>query len=341
MSLMKKEREITEPVKLCDENGNLNAASVGWSRRPLITSNLKGQFLRKKKWHYWCVNGQDALFSATISHLDYAAVCFVYYLDYKTKDFYEKTVLMPLGLKTNMPEEVLASAENLHKDMGIFFIWDGSDTHLKVSIPDFGGKPLKADIKVYYPENHDTLNVVIPWSSTKFQYTAKQQCLPAEGTFSVGDKMYTFDKATDSAILDYGRGVWPRTSTWNWGTASGRNNGDMVGLNFGGQWTDGTGVTENGFLVNGRLVKVSDNVAFEFNRNDMMEPWQINTRESSQVRLTFEPFYHRQSATSAILVKSEMHQMFGHYYGELTDEDGSTITINALPGSIEDHFAHW
>lgn len=164
MSLMKKEREITEPVKLCDENGNLNAASVGWSRRPLITSNLKGQFLRKKKWHYWCVNGQDALFSATISHLDYAAVCFVYYLDYKTKDFYEKTVLMPLGLKTNMPEEVLASAENLHKDMGIFFIWDGSDTHLKVSIPDFGGKPLKADIKVYYPENHDTLNVVIPWS---------------------------------------------------------------------------------------------------------------------------------------------------------------------------------
>ena len=69
------EREIVLPTALCDKKGDLNPEAIGFARKPIIDCNLSGHFLRKKKWNYWCVYGEEILFSATISHLDYAAVC--------------------------------------------------------------------------------------------------------------------------------------------------------------------------------------------------------------------------------------------------------------------------
>ncbi len=77
--------------------------------------------------------------------------------------------------------------------------------------------------------------------------------------------------------LDYGRGVWPEHTVWNWGSASGVQGGRTVGLNLGGQWTDGTGMTENGICVDGRLTKISEDLAFEYDRADMMKPWRVRT----------------------------------------------------------------
>src|SRR5690625_2779334 len=255
---MAKEKEITLPVRLCLNDGTLNPESIGWARKPIITSNVRGQFLRKKKWNYWCVYGQEALFSATISHLDYAAVCFVYYLDYSTKDFYEKTIILPLDMKTNMPDDVQATVEVSHRNMHLSFISDEQKTLLKISSDDFNGKYLEADITISYPDNLDSLNVVVPWSERKFQFTAKHHCLPASGYFTIGEKTYTFQPETDYAVLDYGRGVWPRESRWNWGMASGNHGSDVIGLNIGGQWTDNTGSTENAIIINGTLYKISE-----------------------------------------------------------------------------------
>jgi len=341
LGVMKKERELTSPTLLCDQHGKLNRESIGWSRKPLVTSNLTGHFLRKKKWNYWCVFGQDALFSATVSHLDYALVCFVYYLEYETKDYFEKTIIVPLKGNAIMPNTVTGNVEVIHKNDGIFFIWDGQNIHLKVSSKDFGGKTLKADIKIHCPETLDSLNVVVPWSDDKFQFTSKQHCLPAEGEFSVGEKTFYFDKNIDSAVLDYGRGDWPRKISWNWGMASGKQGDDNIGLNFGGKWTDGTGVTENGFLVNGDLTKIHVPVKFIFNENHLMERWKIYSTESDDVRLEFTPFFKRGAETNLWLVKSEMCQLFGYYSGELKTDKGEMIKITKLMGSIEDHHAKW
>ena len=52
------EREIFTTVELCDAKGQLNPEAIGFARKPLIISNLKGNFMRKKKWNYWCVFGE-------------------------------------------------------------------------------------------------------------------------------------------------------------------------------------------------------------------------------------------------------------------------------------------
>ena len=93
------EREIFTTVELCDAKGQLNPEAIGFARKPLIISNLKGNFMRKKKWNYWCVFGEEIMFSATICHLDYATVCCVYFLTYETQRLYEKTVVLPFSRK--------------------------------------------------------------------------------------------------------------------------------------------------------------------------------------------------------------------------------------------------
>ena len=97
------EKEIIQPTSLCDKKGNLNPEAIGFARTPIVDCNLTGHFMRKKKWNYWCVFGEEILFSATISHLDYAAVCFVYFLEYETQRYFEKTITIPLGAKAKMP----------------------------------------------------------------------------------------------------------------------------------------------------------------------------------------------------------------------------------------------
>lgn len=334
------EREITQPVNLSLADGMLNPDSIGWARKPIITSNVRGQFLRKKKWNYWCVFGKEALFSATISNLDYATVCFVYFLEYETKRFIEKTILIPLDRKTNMPENVQETVEVSHKLMHLSFISSEKETLLKISANDFHGQYLAADIAISYPDELDSLNVVVPWSESKFQFTAKHHCLPAKGYFTVGEKTYTFNPETDFAVLDYGRGIWPYESTWNWGMASGKQNDDTIGLNIGGKWTDNTGSTENAVILNGTLYKISEDLTFSFDPHDYMKDWHVSS-PSGNVDLTFVPFFERIAKTDLKIIQSEVHQIVGHYYGTITLDHGNKIEFDHFLGCIEDHYAKW
>src|SRR5690625_3327548 len=334
------ETEIKKRVKLSLDDYTINPESIGWARNLISTCNVRVKFLRKKKWNYWCVYGREALFSATISHLDYASVCFVYYFDYETKDYFEKTIIIPLDRKTVMPDEVQETVEVSHKQMNLSFISTESETVLKVRSNNFDGKKLDANITVSYPDDIDSLNVVVPWSKKHYQFTAKHHCLPADGYVTIGEKTYTFHPETDYGVLDYGRGIWPRKSTWNWGMASGNLQDDVIGLNFGGKWTDNTGSTENAVILNGEIFKISEDVQFVFDKHDYMKDWEV-VSESGNVQLTFTPIFERIAKTNVVIIHSEVHQMVGHYHGKIVLSDGREIVIDSLLGCIEDHYAKW
>lgn len=337
------EKELVNHVKLCDGKGQLNPESIGYARQPLIESNLDGRFLRKKKWNYWCVYGEEIIFSATISHLDYAAVCFVYFLHYETQRFFETTVTIPLSRQTKMGSHVLESCVFENDKMSIHLIYDKllDKTKMKVHVRDFDGDSLEANLEILHPEGDESLNVVIPWNRKTFQFTAKHHLLPTSGTVRIGEQEYRFKTEDSFSILDYGRGVWPREAVWNWGMASQRSDGQLIGLNFGGQWTDGTGMTENAFFLNGKMTKIHEDVLFEYDRNDYEAPWTVRTKFSDDVDLTFTPFFERIAKTDAKLIRSEVHQLFGYYNGYVRQPDGKKILIKQLLGAIEEHDAKW
>lgn len=334
------EREILVPTLLCDKKGNLNPEAIGYARKPIIDCNLSGHFMRKKKWNYWCVYGEDILFSATITHLDYAAVCFVYFLEYETQRYFEKTVLIPLGTKVKMPTQVLETVNFANSELRVHMSYLDGDTHLSVTCPDFDGERLQAELTIHHPTTDDSLNVVIPWNRQMFQFTAKHHTLPTTGIVKIGDRRYTFNEEESYAVLDYGRGIWPREATWNWGMASQRMRGRRIGLNFGGKWTDGTGMTENAIFVDGIMTKIHEDVLFEYDRNNFMKPWTIRSKFSETVNLTFTPFFERVAKTDAKLIRSEVHQVIGYYNG-LVKLENCSLRISQMIGCAEEHIAKW
>lgn len=338
---MYNERELHESVSLCKSDGKLNPDCIGWSRSPVFDCNLSGNRFRKKKWNYWCITSPDCLFSITISNIDYAGLVFAYFLDFKTKRFIEKTVMTPFGRGCSMPQTINETVSFKHKDMTVAFIQKEGHTYITASCRNFNGVSLDAEFKVLYPDGHETLNVVIPWSDKQFQFTSKQECLPVDGRLIVGDLAYSFRPEDTFACLDYGRGIWPYRVKWNWANASGIMGGRRIGLNLGGKWTDGTGMTENCLVVDGRITKLSEDVIFEYDSLDFMKPWIIKTAVTDRVNLEFTPFYDRIANINLALIKSEIHQLVGYFSGIIKTDDGGSIAVENLPGCSEDHFGQW
>lgn len=335
------EREITAPVTLCDSKGLLNPEAIGFARHPLIQSNLAKNFMKKKKWNYWCVYGENLMFSATISHIDYAVVCFVYILDYETQRFFEKQITIPMGRTVKMPENVLESVKFTNDNLTVQMFHIQGETHLSVTIPDFDNEILHADLHITHPPNDESLNVVIPKSRNVFQFTAKHHTLPTSGFVKIGDKRYDFNPDYSFAVLDYGRGIWPRNAEWNWAMASQRLGGRRIGLNFGGKWTDGTGMTENAVFINGAMTKIHEDVIFTYDSSNFMNQWKIQTKFSDTVNLTFTPFFERVSTTNVKIVRTEVHQLVGYFDGEVLLEDHTKLKIRQMLGCSEEHIAKW
>ncbi|SEI76750.1 Protein of unknown function [Bhargavaea ginsengi] len=337
-----KERELTGPVRLSNPDGTLNPEAIGFSRNPIITGNLAKNYMRKKRWNYWCVYSEDVLFSVTVSHLDYAASCFVYVFNYETQRFFEKTVTVPLGRNVRMGDEVLGNVSFTHPDMNIQMIHIKGETHLLVTVPDFDGDLLHADLHISHPEGEESLNVVVPWNRNQYQFTAKHHLLPAEGFVTIDDRRFRIGREESFAVLDFGRGIWPRKATWNWAMASQQYGRRRIGLNFGGQWTDGTGMTENAVFIDGKMYKISEDVLFDYDPDDYMKTWKIRTKFTDSVDLTFTPFFERTAETDAKLVKSEVHQMFGYFRGRIRLPDaGVNLHLVKLLGCSEEHRATW
>ncbi|MCA9923382.1 MAG: DUF2804 domain-containing protein [Anaerolineales bacterium] len=337
---MNQERELTSPVDLCLPNGRLNPAAVGWSREPLHRCNLNGRWPRKKRWNYWAMTTETHLFSVTITDLDYAGLVFVYYADFAARQLTESTKLIPLGRGCDLPEHVAADVQYVSADVQVTMQQMSGGVRLAVNMADFEGQSLTAQFAITALPHHETLNVVVPWNERTFQFTSKQNTLPAEGVVTIGGQETRFDGPQSFACLDFGRGIWPRDCRWNWGSASGNQNGRIIGLNLGGQWADGTGSTENGVCVDGRISKISEDLVWQYDKTNFMHPWRI-TAPSAAVDLTFTPFVERVAASNLWLIRSEVHQMFGHYNGHITTTDGEIIPVRSLVGWAEDHVALW
>lgn len=359
-SLYYDEPELTGPAQqLCDTRGRLNPTSIGWSRQPLHHCNLSGHWARKKRWNYWCAADQTRLFSVTVSNLDYAAMIFAYYLDFQTLRFHEQSLIIPFAHGCAMPDTVDGDIMIRHPKMHVSFIADAEQggTRLRASIPDFDGVVLNADLLIQGmggkgPEAPATdtttapalesLNVVIPWSRRRFQFTSKQNCLRASGTIELDGTTLTFEPGETYACLDLGRGIWPYASSWNWGSFSGlAQDGRLVGGNLGAGWTDGTGMTENAIWFDGRVSKLHEDVSYTYDRHDLMKPWTIRTANTQRVDLRFEPFFDRRAHTNFVIIKSDMHQMIGRYYGTIIDDKGVPVELSGLIGWAEEHQARW
>jgi hypothetical protein len=335
------EPELTSPVDLCDARGNLNPAAVGWSRQPLHNCNVSGHEPRKKRWNYWCLNTDKLLFSATIADVDHFVLAFAYLFDFESRRLVERTAILPPGAIA-LPSRVRGDAVFEQGAQRVALTEEKRGTRIAVTWPDFDDAPLSVDLLVERAPSHETMNVVIPWSRQRFQFTSKQNCLPVTGTITVGDRKIRLARKDGAfACLDFGRGVWKNRTAWNWGSASTTlADGRPLGLQLGAKWTDGTGMTENAIFLDGRISKLSEDIPFLYDERDFMKPWRIKAK-SKRVDLQFTPFHERVAKAKAGILSSEVHQMFGYYDGTVVPDGGERIAVDHVFGWIEEHRARW
>jgi hypothetical protein len=343
------EPELSEPVRLCDPRGRLNRSAVGWSRHPLHDCNLRGARLRKKRWNYWCITSDELLFSVTLADVDYLQLTAVYLYDRRSGELFERAYpwLRRGRLKldanwgdayTRDPRVTVVECRRQHGGVRLFVNLGKGSRGLP---PRRSPRRLQADLEIRRPISHETLNVVIPWSSRRFQYTSKHNCLPVRGQIRLGERRYRLASDDCFACLDFGRGVWPYRTVWNWSSCSARVDGRPLGWNLGGRWTDGTGMTENALFYDGRVSKLSEDVRFRYDLGDPTAPWIIETVCSDRVALRFEPVYDYAHRIPLIVLDQRVHQLFGHFTGVVRPEGAAPVTVDGLFGWAEEHRARW
>ena len=334
--IIKTEREITEPVDLCLANGRLNPAAVGWTRKPLHRANLKG-WGRNKRFEYWCITTPEIVVALNVSHSDYRVTLATFFLNHTQLQAFSEAEIhwMPSrDMVTSMPERSGTSDTT------------GNGDRMQIAMRSTaGGTALQARtdrltiaLDVLEAPGHESMGVVVPWSSRRFQYTRKDNCLPVHGSVIADGVRYAIDAQTAFATLDHGRGRWPYWITWNWASASGRSHGREIGLQFGAKWTDGTPSTENALRIDGRIHKISEELEWTYDRRDWLRPWTIR---GSGVDLRFTPVYDRQSSFDRVIVCSKEHQCFGYFDGHVLDPDGHRIEVGRLLGWAEEVHRRW
>jgi hypothetical protein len=345
------ERELTAPVDLSlPDSTKVNPDALGWSRVPRHRANLHGLFGRNKRWDYWAVLAGDLVVSwvyADIDHLGLADVWWCHVPSGATGG----TAIITDAADVELPERPGTAPLTVEQQGFALTVTDDDEgTHAEATWTESDGRAGSLAITVALPSGHESLNVVIPWDDETFNFTSKHQARPAVGHLEVGDEHWQIGGAGQAGagrddeawgVLDVGRGRWPHRLSWNWGGGAGRVGEHVVGLQFGAKWTEGSGFTENGIIIDGRLSKIGRELTWDYDWDEPMGPWHI-TDPDGQLDVVLHPTYDKHSKTDAGEdLNSETHQVFGTFSGWVRTDDGLELTFDGLQGFAEEARQVW
>ncbi len=347
--IMSTQREIQGRGPLLRPDGSL--ADLGWARQPLLDCNLEAtrvydtfrflQPLRLKRWDYYGITTPTHFYSFTISDIGYLGMVFIYVIEFASGHYVEKTLAVPLARGVQLPRGS-EEGESLYDNgqVRLRFWNEAGCKRLEVNWPGFDEGPLRAEASFALPPEHESMVIVIPIKGKRFYYNRKVNCMPASGWVEQRGQRETLDPATCLGNLDWGRGVWEYKSFWVWASASGfLPDRRRVGLNLGFGFGDTSAATENALILDGRIHKLGQ-VDFTYDNQHFKNPWHMRSSDG-RLDLTFTPFFERVAATNAVILTSEVHQMFGHYSGTVVTDQGETLHIENLVGFAEEHHAKW
>lgn len=333
--------ELTSPVPVATEDGTLRRDAVAWARHPLHTIPPSlAELPRWTAWNYWAFTFPEGTVMALFADVGVAGVALLSFFDHATKRRVEAVRLRPRGLRVPLGPDPRDDASFSAAGFQLHTRARGDEMWVTGEARSLLGGRLSVDLVVSRPREHETLNVLVPFGDDAFQLTSKQQALPVRGVVRAFGRTYVVsDDAW--ACLDFGRGRRPRGIHWCWAFASGRAGDATVGMNLGAHWTDGTGVTENGLVLDGRLHKIHEDVAFDVDLDAPSRPWTLRTKASDRVDLRFVPEEVRVVRAPFLVGRVELHQALGRFGGVVRDDAGEKRVLDGLFGLAESMRASW
>ena len=342
------QHKIIKKGKLLDVSGNITEPGYATS---LILDYDRGDIrapkLRIKEWDYYLVYNEDYAVALTIADNSYMGLMSLSLIDFKKPTEITKSVMtiLPKG-KTNLPKTSEVGDVRFENKKCLFeFLNDGKERRLKCNFRKFiKDNDVSVDF-VLTDEPKDSMVIATPFEKPKyFYYNQKIVGMRAEGKVTIGDKEITFSKDNTQAILDWGRGVWTYSNTWYWGAGAGEVDGHKVGFNIGYGFGDTTAASENMVFYDGVAHKL-ENVTFnipkdESGKDDYMKPWAF-TSSDGRFEMNFTPVIDRNSFTSAVVIYSNQHQVFGKFNGKIILDNGKEVVLKDYLGFAEKVINKW
>lgn len=339
------QHEITKRAPLLNEAGDLTECGYAKTLLPVYRrGDIKAGRLRIKEWDYYLITDGRIGLALTVADNSYMGLDSISLLNFEEGWEITKSPmrLMPLG-GTALPETSAGGDTDITgRNYSIHFKNDGSGRRVLIAqMKNFGPEgSLYARVELT-DEPEESMVIATPFGRPgHFYYNQKINCMRASGTVCYGynGRSYTFDPADSFAVLDWGRGVWTYKNTWYWGSASGLAEGVPFGWNIGYGFGNTSAASENMLFFKGRGHKLG-NVSFNIprdrrGREKYMEPWSF-TSNDGRFEMEFAPVLDRSSRTSAIVIESDQHQVFGRFTGRAVLDDGKTIEVKDFFGFAE------
>lgn len=334
---------ITEKQDLLNKEGLIE--NPGFAFTPVWNynkENIQAPAWRIKEWDYYLITNQDYAAAFTISDLGYIGMISVSLLDLKEPLDRTKTLLTPFPLgKFNLPRTSSEGiSQYIGKDVQIKVNVQNGKRHLRCHLPNFyEGETLEADIiltNIY----DESMVIATPWAEkpTCFYYNQKINCLEAQGTITLGEQEFHFEKGRDYGVLDWGRGVWTYDNTWFWGTGSGIIDGKTFGFNLGYGFSDRSSASENVVFYDGKAHKLSEvkfHIPTKVNGSyDFYKQWTISS-DDNRITGILEPILDRNALTDFKIIVSDQHQVFGKFTGNVVLDNGETLIIKDFLCAVE------
>ena len=311
-------------------------------RTPLASLRMDWASLRFKEWQHFAIVGAEFYLSLAVVDAKYLCNSFVCHFDRTSGTVVEHSRVGPPA-RVRIPSDFRdGRLEWATPGYHVVVASHGAISHhLRIDVASAEGRPaITADVTLT-PVDADVepLSSLLPFPSGRPFFSAKGPCAAA-GTVSVDGRTYRLDPASDLALVDIHKAMYPWRTFWKWATFAGRTaDGRILAVNLTRNVIQPPyDHNENALWVGERLEPLGP-VEFTIPDNPML-PWALSTRDGS-VQLTFEPKGIRQASVGAGPILSQYQQPFGLFSGLLVDSTGERHAVDKVFGVTENHIARW
>ncbi len=245
--------------------------------------------------------------------------------------------LRRLGMPLNpeVPDKIHVSG----KDFNMSFETRQNERLLSLHADDKALGRVDIDIRLNNIPDNEKMVIATPFfKKRQFYLNYKEHYYGVSGSASLGD-MKIEPGADDTALLDWGRGVWPFSHEWFWGNGCAFIGGNRFGFNIGWGFGDLRYATENMFFWNGKAYKLG-RLKVERDEKDYMKPWRF-IDEDGLFDFTMTPVYDRYTQTKVLFIDTHCHQIFGRYNGVATLPGGEKIEVRDMTAFCEHAENRW
>ena len=336
------EKEIVENIALLGNDRHLKAE--GWARRAYWQYSRKAlhtSSLRIKEWDYYQVmNSQKGYaINFTFSYLGLFSLVSISYVDLERRSFSQESAIRMLtrnrsGLVESPDSDYFVTYAN--ENITLSIIKKGEKRQIianapKMVLPD-GKHGLIADLTII-DTGCESLNIATSWKEDrrKFYYNEKRGPMRTEGRIIRG--LEAEEVNSSYALLDWGRGVWLRNSTWLWSAVMGSDGAIPYMINLGGGFTDRSPASENAIIYGGIVNKIEE---IEIRYPDPIDSgkWVIDEK-NGRLHLEMEALVNRKDHQDYKIIASRQDQVFGLFSGYFILSDGKKVNIDHVAGFAE------